>query len=46
MKREEQKFTGVLKDKELYLIEQGLEELNTDEAQKVIMKLYKEFWEK
>lgn len=55
MKRELQVFTGNLKDKELYLIEDALEYYKnvndmTPEKDKtinkLIQKLYSEFWEK
>jgi len=55
MKRELQVFQGDLKDKELYLIEDALEyfrdfagltEESNKKINKLIQKLYSEFWEK
>lgn len=47
MKRENQAFQGKLRDKELYLIEDALsgKTVDREEADKLIMKLYSEFWE-
>ena len=51
MKRENQKFYGVLKDKELYLIEDALNAWSGDKkeikenALKLVQKLYSEFIE-
>ena len=55
MKRENQKFSGALSDEELYLIEDGLMLLRAkwenefpermERINKVINKLYSEFWE-
>jgi hypothetical protein len=51
MKKEKQKFEGVLTDKELYLIEDALENWGNDkkevkkECEKLILKLYTSFSE-
>lgn len=52
MKRELQKFEGVLRDKDLYLIEDALNgyadmrKEKKRECERLVMKLYREFWEK
>ena len=53
MKKENQKFEGVLMDKELYLIEDALEKYNESDnpviekrIRELILKLYSEFYEK
>ena len=47
MKRENQKFTGTLTDKELYIIEDGLKALQSQgiDTEKLILKLYSVFSE-